>query len=138
MPEFKNLQGDACFRVPKRKKTSVVLIQSFKPTTVSDTRRQIEDYCRDLIINNDHISQMEQRLRAAIEKGLNKDTHKYASVKCFPTYVRDLPTGTEVGKYLALDLGGTNFRVVLIDIGPNEKYVSFGMALKKKIKAYSF
>ena len=45
-------QGDACFRVPKRKKTSVVLIQSFKPTTVSDTRRQIEDYCRDLIINN--------------------------------------------------------------------------------------
>ena len=48
MPEFKTLQGDACFRVPQRKKTSVVLIQSFKPTTVSDTRRQIEDYCNDL------------------------------------------------------------------------------------------
>ena len=47
MPEFKTLQGDACFRVPQRKKTSVVLIQSFKPTTVSDTRRQIEDYCND-------------------------------------------------------------------------------------------
>ncbi len=121
MPAFKDLQGDACFRVPKRKKTSVVLIQSFKPTTVSDTRRQIEDYCRDLVINNDHISIMEQRLRAAIEKGLHKDTHQFASVKCFPTYVRDLPTGTEFGKFLALDLGGTNFRVVLIDIGPNEK-----------------
>ena len=65
MPEFQKIEGDACFRVPKRKKTSVVLIQSFKPTTVSDTRRQIEDYCRDLIINNDHISQMEQRMRAA-------------------------------------------------------------------------
>ena len=49
------LQGDACFRVPKRKNTSVVLIQSFKPTTVSDTRRQIEDYCRDLIINNGRV-----------------------------------------------------------------------------------
>merc|ERR1712241_986311 len=122
MPEFKSLEGDACFRVPKRKKTSVVLIQSFKPTTVNDTRRQIEDYCRDLIINNDHISQMEQRLRAAIEKGLNKETHQFASVKCFPTYVRDLPTGTEFGKFLALDLGGTNFRVVLVDIGPNEKF----------------
>ena len=71
MPEFKNLDGDACFRVPKRKKTSVVLLQSFKANTVSDTRRQIEDYCRDLIINNDHISQMEQRLRAAIEKGIH-------------------------------------------------------------------
>merc|ERR1719367_2124997 len=122
MPEFKTLQGDACFRVPKRKKTSVVLLQSFKANTVSDTRRQIEDYCRDLIINNDHISQMEQRLRAAIEKGLNSETHPYASVKCFPTYVRDLPCGTEMGKFLALDLGGTNFRVVLIDIGPDSKF----------------
>ena len=77
---------------------------------------------RDLIINNDHISQMEQRLRAAIEKGLNSETHPYASVKCFPTYVRDLPCGTEMGKFLALDLGGTNFRVVLIDIGPDSKF----------------
>merc|ERR1711953_738738 len=102
MPEFKSLEGDACFRVPKRKKTSVVLIQSFKPTTVNDTRRQIEDYCRDLVINKDH--------------------HKDASVKCFPTYVRDLPSGTEVGKFLALDLGGTNFRVVLVEIGLNEKF----------------
>ena len=77
---------------------------------------------RDLIINNDHISQMEQRLRAAIEKGLNSETHPYASVKCFPTYVRDLPCGTEMGKFLALDLGGTNLRVVLIDIGPDSKF----------------
>ena len=75
-----------------------------------------------MIINNDHISQMEQRLRAAIEKGLNSETHPYASVKCFPTYVRDLPCGTEMGKFLALDLGGTNFRVVLIDIGPDSKF----------------
>merc|ERR1712156_884381 len=122
MPEFKSLEGDACFRVPKRKKTSVVLIQSFKPTTVNDTRRQIEDYCRDLVINNDHISTMEERMRQSFDKGLNKDTHKDASVKCFPTYVRDLPSGTEVGKFLALDLGGTNFRVVLVEIGLNEKF----------------
>ena len=64
---------------------------------------------------------MEERLRQSFDKGLNKDTHKDASVKCFPTYVRDLPSGTEVGKFLALDLGGTNFRVVLVEIGLNEK-----------------
>ncbi len=69
MPEFKDLQGDACFRVPRRKKTSVMLMQSYKPTTRTDTRRQIEDLCRDLVINNDHIHIMEQRLRAAIDKG---------------------------------------------------------------------
>lgn len=33
-----------------------------------------------------------------------------ASVKCYPTYVRYLPTGEETGQFLALDLGGTNFR----------------------------
>ncbi|XP_055337617.1 hexokinase-2-like isoform X2 [Paramacrobiotus metropolitanus] len=33
-----------------------------------------------------------------------------------PTYVRAVPKGTEQGKFLALDLGGTNFRVLLIDL----------------------
>ena len=64
---------------------------------------------------------MEKRLREAIEKGLDSTGHKSASVKCFPTYVRELPSGAEVGKFLALDLGGTNFRVVIIDIGPDQK-----------------
>ncbi|EYB87487.1 hypothetical protein Y032_0261g536 [Ancylostoma ceylanicum] len=31
-----------------------------------------------------------------------------------PSYVRSIPNGTEVGDFLALDLGGTNFRVLLI------------------------
>lgn len=33
-----------------------------------------------------------------------------------PSYVRALPNGTEQGDFLALDLGGTNFRVLLIQI----------------------
>jgi hexokinase len=31
-----------------------------------------------------------------------------------PSYVRSVPNGTERGDFLALDLGGTNFRVLLI------------------------
>ena len=61
-------------------------------------------------------------MRAAIETGLKKDTHENASVKCFPTYVRELPSGYECGRFLALDLGGTNFRVVLMEIGRDQKY----------------
>ena len=45
-----------------------------------------------------------------------------ASVKCHPTYVRLLPTGTETGRFLALDLGGTNFRVLFVHIGENQKF----------------
>ena len=77
----------------------------------------IEDLCRDLIVNNDHIHVVEQRLRAAINEGLSKEGHDQASVKCFPTYVQYLPSGNETGRFLALDLGGTNFRVLLVTIG---------------------
>jgi len=43
---------------------------------------------------------MEQRLRSAIEEGLDAQSHKSATVKCFPTYVRELPSGCEVKNYL--------------------------------------
>jgi len=142
MPEFARLDGDVCFKVPDekavselappaaaaapaakkmaRKTSTAVLMTTYQPQTVTSNRRQIEDYCRDLVINNDHISKMEQRMRAAIEKGLGKSSHPTSTVKCFPTYVKELPSGCEAGKYLALDLGGTNFRVVVIDIGENK------------------
>ena len=119
---MERIEGDVCFRSRRsRKESAAVLIQSYQPATVNNRRRQIEDYCRDLVINNDHISRMEQRMREAIERGLEKRTHAAASVKCFPTYVRQLPSGHECGKFLALDLGGTNFRVVLIEIDEGEK-----------------
>jgi hexokinase len=51
-----------------------------------------------------------------MEEGLGKATNAQAIVKMFPTYVRGLPDGSERGNYLALDLGGTNFRVLLITL----------------------
>jgi len=44
-----------------------------------------------------------------MEKGLTGDD---ASMKMIPTFVDRRPTGMEHGTFLALDLGGTNFRVV--------------------------
>jgi len=152
LPEFSRVDGDVCFKVPEekdersdqvpkmvpvsappapgkksfrqmvRKASSAVLMTTYQPQTVSSNRRQIEDYCRDLVINNDHISKMEQRMRGAIEKGLGKSSHPSSTVKCFPTYVKELPSGCESGKYLALDLGGTNFRVILMEIGKEGKF----------------
>jgi len=118
------VEGAFCVRPIKKvsRQSSKISVISFLPKTRSDKRRQIEDYCRDLVIDNDHISRMERGLRDAIEKGLDKEGHKDATVKCFPTYVRELPSGYEVGRFLALDLGGTNFRVVLMEIGENAKF----------------
>ena len=36
-----------------------------------------------------------------------------------PSFVTHLPDGREKGTFIALDLGGTNFRVLLIDMQPN-------------------
>ena len=75
---------------------------------------------KNQIIHSSFTSTMEKRMRQAIDRGLSKNTHENATVKCFPTYVQELPSGHECGKFLALDLGGTNFRVVVIDIGKDK------------------
>lgn len=54
--------------------------------------------------------------------GLARETHYLSTVKCLPTYVRALPDGNETGHFLAIDLGGTNFRVLLITLNGNENY----------------
>ncbi|MFA6994739.1 MAG: 6-phosphogluconolactonase, partial [Candidatus Paceibacterota bacterium] len=45
---------------------------------------------------------------------------KPSSLKMLPTFV-DNPTGKETGHFLALDLGGTNFRVLMIELKANGK-----------------
>ncbi|KAI7847202.1 hexokinase-domain-containing protein [Circinella umbellata] len=42
--------------------------------------------------------------------------HDGATVAMIPSYVSGRPTGDEVGRYLALDLGGTNLRVCEFDL----------------------
>ena len=69
---------DANWQVPPKdsphrlKRMESVQVQSYKPKIISDSRRMIEDLCRDLIVNNDHIHVIEQRLRLSISKGLKK------------------------------------------------------------------
>ena len=55
------------------------------------------------------------RLTEAMERGLEKDGQV---VKMLITYVHALPDGSEEGDFLALDLGGSNFRVLLISEWP--------------------
>ncbi|XP_011170061.1 hexokinase type 2 isoform X2 [Solenopsis invicta] len=78
--------------------------------------QSIRDACKDLVLSDDQLRQVMLTLTNEIKKGLAKETHDDAIVKCFTTYVQDLPNGTEKGNFLALDLGGTNFRVLLITL----------------------
>ena len=57
------------------------------------------------------MEEMAVRLTAAMDRGLDRDGEV---VKMLVTYVHSLPNGSEEGDFLALDLGGSNFRVLLI------------------------
>lgn len=57
-------------------------------------------------------------LEQEMDFGLSPATHSKADVKMFPTYVRNIANGSETGQVLALDLGGTNFRVLRVNLLP--------------------
>ena len=62
-----------------------------------------------------HISDL---LVKEFEEGLSKEDHN-SPVKMLNAYVHGLPTGKERGLYFALDLGGSNFRTLLVTIEEN-------------------
>ncbi|XP_064551485.1 hexokinase type 2 [Drosophila montana] len=86
---------------------------------MSDPKKQYPEayaICEKFIISKQNMQEIVTRLTKEINMGLTRDTHPRATVKCFVTYVQELPTGKERGNYLALDLGGTNFRVLLVNL----------------------
>ncbi|KAH6630509.1 hypothetical protein B0J18DRAFT_364154 [Chaetomium sp. MPI-SDFR-AT-0129] len=62
--------------------------------------------------DNDVNKAVKEFLRQA-DEGLEKDG---TSLSQIPTYVTAVPNGTEKGLYMAVDLGGTNFRVCSIQL----------------------
>lgn len=76
----------------------------------------------DLVLDKNKLQNVMINFEHEIKKGLKKATHDESEVKCFVTYVTKLPQGSEIGKFLALDLGGTNFRVLLIHLKGEEDY----------------
>ncbi|CAG8983440.1 hypothetical protein HYALB_00000608 [Hymenoscyphus albidus] len=56
---------------------------------------------------------------AQMNEGLEKNATTMSQI---PTYVTGVPNGTEKGLYLAVDLGGTNFRVCSIQLHGNTTF----------------
>lgn len=89
------------------------------PEVSSAVRARIDP---ELVMDNKTLQEVMIKFEHEIKKGLRKSTHRMSEIKCFITYVRDLPNGSERGRFLALDLGGTNFRVLLIHLKGEEDY----------------
>ncbi|OXB61825.1 hypothetical protein ASZ78_006178 [Callipepla squamata] len=80
---------------------------------------QVDKYLYHMRLSEDTLQEVSERFRKEMEKGLGADTNPTASVKMLPSFVRSTPDGTEDGDFLALDLGGTNFRVLRVKVSDN-------------------
>lgn len=80
----------------------------------------IEQIMCKLKLSKVQLNKVMSLLLAEMYRGLDPVTHDNADVKMFPTYIKSLPDGTEHGDILALDLGGTNFRVLLVNLDSGE------------------
>ncbi|XP_035998715.1 hexokinase-2 [Fundulus heteroclitus] len=88
-----------------------------------DTLNKVQKYLEPFRLSLEKLQEVSVRLRKDMKRGLGKHTHHKAPVKMLPTFVRATPDGTEQGDFLALDLGGTNFRVLHVRISEEEKKV---------------
>jgi len=92
-----------------------------QPANKSERMKSVNSLMAPLYVNNDLCCILEKRIRLSLEWGLRKETNFNSSIKCFPTYVRALPTGKENCECLAVDLGGTNLRCILVQLTPGQK-----------------
>ncbi|XP_045656240.1 hexokinase-3 isoform X4 [Ursus americanus] len=76
-------------------------------------RRLLEETLAPFRLNHNQLAAVQAQMREAMVKGLRGEA---SSLRMLPTYVRATPDGTERGDFLALDLGGTNFRVLLVRV----------------------
>jgi len=77
-----------------------------------------ENLKRIFEISRQDIERIRKNFHSEMRKGLSG---KKSSLKMIPTYV-ERPKGTEKGEFLALDLGGTNFRVLSVKLMGKRKY----------------
>nr|XP_020514954.1 hexokinase-2-like [Labrus bergylta] len=87
-------------------------LDGIPPDTLSKVQAYLDLFC----LSQEKLRQVSGQLKKDMVRGLGKHTHHKAPVKMLPSFVRATPDGTEKGDFLALDLGGTNFRVLHVRV----------------------
>ncbi|KAJ1797131.1 hypothetical protein LPJ59_003327 [Coemansia sp. RSA 2399] len=73
----------------------------------------IDSLTRQFLLTDEKLAVIIKEFRRRMEEGLTADGKL---LKMIPSYVSRRPTGTETGSYFAIDLGGTNMRVLRVEL----------------------
>ncbi|XP_075987026.1 hexokinase-1-like [Anticarsia gemmatalis] len=123
------LNGDAHAHPPANGDARAWELQ-FLPTELRlDDKIRAQKVCsrlRGIVLDGAVLRRVMQVFEQELEHGLRMQP---SSLQMENTYVPELPDGTEEGVFLALDLGGTNFRVLLLEL-------SAGQLVRQHFKYY--
>ncbi|XP_057852508.2 hexokinase-1 [Cryptomeria japonica] len=75
----------------------------------------LEDFQKASVTPLDLLKDVADAMTAEMCAGLEKEDG--SKLQMLPSFVKNLPTGNENGLFYALDLGGTNFRVLRVQLG---------------------
>ncbi|KAL3107919.1 hypothetical protein niasHT_019131 [Heterodera trifolii] len=77
---------------------------------------EVKELGKCLALDDNQLRDIMAKIEMEYKKGLDPVTAPTACVKMLLTYIRAIAVGEEKGEFLALDLGGTNFRVLRITL----------------------
>lgn len=98
------------------------------PLHLADTwkKQQVEEALKKIHLTGAKVLRIKEVFHSEMERGIHEQP---SSLQMENTYIPELPNGTEEGLFLALDLGGTNFRVILLEL-------SNGALIREQVKHY--
>nr|CAD7430790.1 unnamed protein product [Timema monikensis] len=96
------------------------------PNLFQMTPSSVENLLKDVQLTGDAVLKIQDVFLTELENGIHE---KPSSLQMENTYIPELPDGTEEGLFLALDLGGTNFRVILLELYQ-------GSVVREEVKHY--
>uniref|UniRef100_A0A452ZL29 Phosphotransferase n=2 Tax=Aegilops tauschii subsp. strangulata TaxID=200361 RepID=A0A452ZL29_AEGTS len=114
--------GTAVVLSRRRRRRDAELLGAAEAERKKKVAAVIEDVERTLATPTALLRGISDALVVEMERGLRGDSH--SQLKMLISYVDNLPTGDEHGLFYALDLGGTNFRVLRVQLGGREKRVA--------------
>ncbi|KAI9471702.1 hypothetical protein LPJ78_000631 [Coemansia sp. RSA 989] len=85
-----------------------------------ELNRSLDCMARSFAVTDDKIREIINEFHRSMKAGLAADDP--SELLMIPTFVNRRPTGTETGKFLALDLGGTNLRVCQVTLNGDTTY----------------
>ncbi|TWW67263.1 putative hexokinase HKDC1 [Takifugu flavidus] len=95
---------------------AIHLISFYFSKLKEDPTKKVDRFLYAMRLHDDQLNDISARFQAEMKKGLSSDSNAAASVKMLPTHVRSTPDGSEKGQFLALDLGGSKFKVLQVKV----------------------